>query len=198
LRHDVLGHQASSNGLQSHQLKISKTRHPWRPLAVATFRSPNWQGYFESFDAGFAWRLIEAVHPYLDVRMVQFLLSVPVVPWCHSKLLVRESMRGLLPELVLARKKATLAEDPWVKAMMQHPFPPILKTPELSRYVDMSKMPSRWAADLEQNRLIRKLFGLQYWLAARDRQSRTQNHVARLVCGESHNPLLAGIGSSSS
>jgi len=160
-----------------------------------------WQDYFESFDAGFAWRLIESVHPYLDVRMVQYLLSVPVVPWCHNKLLVRESLRGLLPELVLTRKKTTLAEDPWVKAMVQHPFPPISKTPELSRYVDMSKIPNRWAADLEQNRLIRRFLALQYWLAARDLQSSTQNHAAqdakakeqaRCGCGETYNPIPAG------
>jgi asparagine synthase (glutamine-hydrolysing) len=140
-----------------------------------------WQGYLESFDPGFGWRLIEAVHPYLDVRMLQYLLSVPVVPWCHSKLLVRESMRGLLPELVLTRKKTPLAEDPWVKAMMRHPFPPISKTPELSRYVDMSKIPSRWAADVHQNRLMVRFLALQHWLAARNRRSST--HSARLASG---------------
>jgi asparagine synthase (glutamine-hydrolysing) len=173
LRHDVLDHQTSSGGLQSHQLNISNKRHPWHPIAVAHFCSPMWQGYLESFDPGFGWRLIEAVHPYLDVRMLQYLLSVPVVPWCHSKLLVRESMHGLLPELVLARKKTPLAEDPWVKAMMQHPFPPISKTPELSRYVDMSKIPTRWAADVHENRLVVRLLALQHWLAARNRRSST-------------------------
>jgi len=180
LRHDVLDHRISCGDLQSHQLNISDRRHPWHPTAVESFGSPTWQHFFESFEAGAGWRLIEAVHPYLDIRMVQYLLSVPVVPWCHSKLLMRESMRGLLPELVLARKKTTLGEDPSVKAMVQHPFPPISKTPELSRYVDISKIPNCWPADVEQNRLIRRLLALQHWLAARDRQSKTPNHAAAL------------------
>jgi asparagine synthase (glutamine-hydrolysing) len=178
LRHDVLDDRTSSGCPQSHQLNISDTHHPWHPLAVASFYSPVWQDFFDSFDAGFAWRVMEAVHPYLDVRMVRYLLSVPVVPWCHSKLLVRESMRDLLPELVLARKKTCLVEDPWIKAMVQHPFPPIAKTPELSRYVNMSKIPNRWAADVEQNRLIRRFLAFQYWLAARNRRSSIQNRAA--------------------
>ena len=171
LRHDVLDHRTSSGDVQSHQLNFSDTRrHPWHPIAFAHFCSPGWQGYLDSFDPGFGGRLIEAVHPYLDVRMLQFLLSVPVVPWCHSKLLVRESMRGLLPELVLARKKTPLAEDPWIKAMVRHPFPPISKKiPELSRYVDISRIPSRWAADVQENRLMVRVLALQHWLAARDR-----------------------------
>src|SRR5262249_18065740 len=95
-------------------------------------------------------------------------------PWCHSKRLMRESMRGLLPELVLARKKAPLADDPWIKAMVQYPFPPISKTPELSRYVDMSKMPTRWAGDVQQNRLMRRFIALQHWLATRNGRSSVQ------------------------
>jgi asparagine synthase (glutamine-hydrolysing) len=170
VRHDVLDDRTSFGGLQSHQLNISAKLHPWHPIAVAHFCSPGWQDYFDSFDPGFGFPLIEAVYPYLDLRMLQFLLSVPVVPWCHSKLLLRESMRGLLPELVLMRKKTPLADDPWVKAMVQHPFPLISKTPELSRYVDMSKIPSRWAEDVEQNRMIRRFLALQHWLAARERR----------------------------
>jgi len=133
-------------------------------MAVASFCSPVWQDYFDSFDPAIGGRLVEAVHPYLDVRMLQFLLSVPVIPWCHEKLLMRESMRGLLPELVLARKKTTLADDPWIKAMVQHSFPPISDTPELSQYVDISKIPKGWAADVEQNRLMRRVLALRHWL----------------------------------
>jgi asparagine synthase (glutamine-hydrolysing) len=166
LRNDMIGHREPSHSVQSEK-NISYRPHPWHPIAVETFCTPLWQDYFDSFDPGFGGRLIEAVHPYLDVRMLGFLLSLPVVPWCHGKLLLRESMRGLLPDLVLARKKTTLSGDPWVKAMVQHPFPRISNSPELSRYVDISKLPGQWAQDVYQNRLIRRLLGLQYWLSAR-------------------------------
>jgi asparagine synthase (glutamine-hydrolysing) len=164
LRDDFIDHRTSSQSVQS-QKNVSYTPHPWHPIAVESFCTPLWQDYFDSFDPGFGGRLIEAVHPYLDIRMLGFLLSLPVVPWCHGKLLLRESMRGVLPELVLARKKTTLSDDPWVKAMVQHPFPRISNSPELSRYVDVSKIPGQWAQDVHQNRLIRRLLGLQYWLS---------------------------------
>jgi asparagine synthase (glutamine-hydrolysing) len=176
LRHDLPDHRTSFGSVQSHEVNVSDKRHPWHPLAVGHFGSPMWQDYFDSYDPGFGGKLIEAVHPYLDIRMLQFLLSVPVIPWCHRKLLIRESMRGLLPEVVLARDKTTLADDPWVRAMVRHPCPSISKTPELSRYVDMSKIPSHWGADVQENRFMQKLFALQYWLAVRDRRPSTKNH----------------------
>jgi asparagine synthase (glutamine-hydrolysing) len=175
LRRDTLDNRVLSGESQQHQQDIAKKRHPWHPTAVAHYCSPGWQDFFESFDPGFGGRLVDAVHPYLDLRMLQFLLSVPVVPWCHRKLLLRESMRDLLPELVLTRKKTPLPEDPWIKAMVRHPFPPISKTPELSRYVDMTKIPSRWEADVAQNRMIRRFVVLQHWLAGRNRRSSSLN-----------------------
>jgi asparagine synthase (glutamine-hydrolysing) len=183
-----------------HQLNISD-KHPWRPTAVGSFGSPVWQDYLDSYDAGFAWRLIEAAHPYLDVRMLQFLLSIPVIPWCHRKLIMRESMRDLLPELVLARKKKTLSDDPWIKAMVAHPFPPISKTPELSRYVDMSKIPTGWAADVQQNRMIRKFLALQYWLQQRNAHPHRQFPAAQsdrdiLVELRAHSGQTAGADAS--
>jgi asparagine synthase (glutamine-hydrolysing) len=175
LRSDAFDHGTPLADVRSHKLFISDKRHSWHPRAVQHFLSAMWQDYFESYDPGFGGRLIEAVHPYLDIRMLQFLLSVPIIPWCHRKLLMRESMRGLLPEMVLARDKTALADDPWVKAMVQHPFPPISKNSELSRYVDTSKIPSRWGQTVQENRYLQKLFALQYWLAARDGRSVIQN-----------------------
>jgi asparagine synthase (glutamine-hydrolysing) len=175
LRPDLFDNRTVSVDLQLRSQNISRKRHPWHPTAVAHFCSPAWQDFFESFDPGFGGRLVDTVHPYLDLRMLQFLLSVPVVPWCHRKLLLRESMRGLLPELVLARKKTPLPDDPWIKAMVRHPFPPISKTPELSRYVDIDKIPTSWTADVAQNRKIRRFVVLQHWLAERNRRSSIQN-----------------------
>ncbi|MBG0792653.1 hypothetical protein IYY11_04325 [Methylocystis sp. H62] len=144
--------------------------HPWRPHTVAHLRHPVCQGVFESFDPGIGGWLVEAVYPYLDVRMMQFLSSVPVVPWCHRKALIRESMTGMLPESVLRREKTYLSAVPSNRARERHPFPPILQSPELSRYVDMSKIPAEWPTGLMPSRMILRLLALQHWLSARQQQ----------------------------
>ena len=59
--------------------------HPWHPAAFASFTSPIWQTYFDdhAFEeslGGFEWR-----YPYLDLRVLEFMLSVPPVPWGWKK-----------------------------------------------------------------------------------------------------------------
>ena len=50
--------------------------------------------------------------PYLDVRLIRFLLRVPPIPWFAEKEILREAMRGRLPELVRARRKTAIGMDP--------------------------------------------------------------------------------------
>lgn len=169
IRSDVLAELHKSACLEPAEANISNDRHPWHPIAVWHWRAPTWQDWFDSCDPGFGGRLVEMVSPYIDLRMLKFLLSVPVIPWCHSKLLMRESLQGLLPEALLTRKKTPLSGDPWVAVMTQHPFPSIPIPQELARFVDVSKIPDRWGTSVEENRLLTKLMALQYWLSARDK-----------------------------
>ncbi len=87
-------------------------------MAFASFTSPIWQAYFDdhAFEealGGFEWR-----YPYLlDLRVLEFMLSAPPVPWGWKKRLVREAMRGRLPAEVLARKKTPLTCYPEVATM---------------------------------------------------------------------------------
>jgi asparagine synthase (glutamine-hydrolysing) len=48
----------------------------------------------------------------IDVRLVNYILAIPPVPWCSDKHILRESMRSILPESVLGRPKTGLAGDP--------------------------------------------------------------------------------------
>jgi asparagine synthase (glutamine-hydrolysing) len=103
-----------------------------------------WANYFELYDAGNLARPVESRHPLFDVRLVNFLLSLPTLPWCIGKQIIREAMAGLLPPEVLKRPKTALAGDP-VKELLKQPqsawvdtFQP---TPELLRYVTPSRIP---------------------------------------------------------
>lgn len=116
--------------------------HPIRPVAYASFQSPVWQSMFDSHDAAWTGTAVEVRHPYLDLRMLRFLLAVPALPWCKQKYLMRRAMRGVLPKSVLRRAKEGI---PWatvierVVSCSSLPFDPV---PQLSVYVDMRRFPT--------------------------------------------------------
>jgi hypothetical protein len=69
-------------------------------------------------------------------------LSLPTLPWCSDKELLRRSMRGLLPEEVRLRRKQPLRSDV-LKAFYESSRKPWLENfepvEELSRYVDVER-----------------------------------------------------------
>lgn len=83
------------------------TSHPFHPAAYESMHLAGWRQLFEFFDPGFSGIPAECRHPYLDVRLANFLLSVPTIPWADGKYLLRSAGRGLLPDPVLSRRKTT-------------------------------------------------------------------------------------------
>jgi asparagine synthase (glutamine-hydrolysing) len=137
--------------------------HPWHPQAVASFADPIWPALFDGFDsdetlAPMVWR-----HPYLDLRVIGFLLSVPPVPWAREKLLMREAMRGRLPDAVLARRKTPLAGAPLADLVATHGLPTLSDSPQLAGYVDTRALPREVPSGPAFERLI-NVFALDHWL----------------------------------
>src|SRR6185503_10976851 len=93
--------------------------HPFRHSSYSSLTSPYWSMSLETNDAGMTQSPIDFRHPFLDTRVVRFLLSVPSIPWCVDKFLLRESMRGLLPDEIRRRRKAGLSADPTLVALRQ-------------------------------------------------------------------------------
>ncbi len=137
--------------------------HPWHPAAFASFTSPIWQSYFEgrAFEGsfgGFEWR-----YPYLDLRVLEFMLSVPPVPWGWKKRLVREAMRGRLPAEVLARRKTPLDCYPEVATMRELGLPALPQSHGVARYVDAQLLPDQTAPDPDLATSL-NVHALDYWL----------------------------------
>jgi asparagine synthase (glutamine-hydrolysing) len=88
-----------------------KSDHPWHPIALTGLASKAWSNVFESEDAGWTGVPVELRSPLFDQRLLQFLLRVPPVPWCIEKALLREAMRGMLPEEIRTRPKTPLLDD---------------------------------------------------------------------------------------
>jgi len=86
--------------------------HSIHPRTYAGLASPLWAHLFEQDDPGATRCLVETRYPFLDLRMVNFLLALPPFPWLYKKMLVREAMMGRLPERIRTRPKTPLQGDP--------------------------------------------------------------------------------------
>jgi asparagine synthase (glutamine-hydrolysing) len=143
-------------------------RHPTRPYAFRVLNSTSWAPLFESYDAGSSRLALEMRHPMIDVRLVEYLLSIPAIPWCVNKEILRSAMAGKLPEAVLNRPKTPLAGDPALyqveesKVRFVDNFEPV---PKLAEFVDLTACP-RLAGEQNVDRLWTNLrpFGLNDWL----------------------------------
>jgi asparagine synthase (glutamine-hydrolysing) len=73
---------------------------------------PQWSNMFETGDPGVTHLPVEVRYPFLDLRIVHYLLAIPAFPWTYKKRLLRESMKKNLPEALRIRPKTPLSADP--------------------------------------------------------------------------------------
>jgi asparagine synthase (glutamine-hydrolysing) len=85
--------------------------HPSRPVAHASMVIPQWTRMFEMSDPGVTHFPVEVSYPFLDLKLVEYLLAIPVFPWAFRKMVERKAMRGKLPDEILRRKKTAVIED---------------------------------------------------------------------------------------
>jgi asparagine synthase (glutamine-hydrolysing) len=93
--------------------------HASRPKAHASMLLPHWSNMFELQDPGVTRCPTEVRYPFLDLRMVEYLLAVPAFPWAYKKQLLRRAMIGRLPESLRLRPKTPLSEDPLSKMFQE-------------------------------------------------------------------------------
>jgi asparagine synthase (glutamine-hydrolysing) len=137
--------------------------HPVRPAAFSGLTTPDWQSWFEECDYAAAMARVEFRHPYLDLRLLRYMLAVPAMPWCRNKLILRRSMRSTLPRQVLRRSKAPLAGSPDLTRVQASGFPKWRPSRDVWRYVNPEKVPSAPRSAVELRAALRPL-GLNYWL----------------------------------
>ena len=83
-----------------------------RPAAMRAFNSKVWTSLFEGYDPGATKLQLEVRHPFLDIRLIDYLLAIPTEPWCVNKHILRRAMSDKLPAAVLNRQKTGLMGDP--------------------------------------------------------------------------------------
>jgi len=143
--------------------RTSSSPHPVRPLGYDGFKPVRWQPLFEDCDMSGALSHSEIRHPFLDLRLLQYMLALPAMPWCRNKLIIRRSMRTVLPDDVLRRKKTTLSASPDFARVLASGFPRLVPSPDVFKYVNPDKIPSVPESPVELRSALRPL-GLNYWL----------------------------------
>ena len=139
-----------------------------RPEAYDRLTSASVCTDFELNDPGVTFRNVEVRCPLFDVRLLNYLLAIPPVPWNFDKGMLRLAMRGSLPKQVRLRRKTPMGRDP-LAAHLQRPgsewIDRFQSQAQLADYVDRTRVPllsqQEAATDLWTN--IRPLT-LNLWL----------------------------------
>lgn len=134
--------------------------------------SPFWSNIFEQFDPGCTGIPIKQYYPFFDLRLVNFLVSIPPIPWLVNKNILRESMKGRLPEAIRTRRKIVFqAPDKYTNGMREMVglwIGDLLKnTPSLEEYVDTAEL-IRFlqSEEIDTGKFmgVEKTLALAYWL----------------------------------
>lgn len=114
--------------------------HPWRPEAHRRVTSPFWPAMFQGLDPAEMRQALHVTAPFFDVALVEFLFSLPPMPHFADKDILREAMRGLLPEAVRRRVKTPLRRDPVddIPRGAERRRQILAAVPEIDRWVDRS------------------------------------------------------------
>jgi asparagine synthase (glutamine-hydrolysing) len=144
--------------------RATDSAHPARPVAYGSLRMPLWQSLFDGLDAAYTRVPLEVAYPFLDLRMLRFLMRVPVVPWCRDKYLMRYTFRGDLPEVVRRRPKTPLRGHPHYEKVRRDGVPRLAASRLLEQYGSPQQFENVPSSPAHTEAALRFL-ALSRWLA---------------------------------
>lgn len=138
------------------------------PGAFRALDSKVWAPLFEGYDPGSTRLPLELRHPFIDVRLLRFLVSLPAVPWCVNKHILRCAMNERLPAAILNRPKTPLASDPTLhlaRAASVRCLDRFDVNPQLSRFVNLDRRrPLAEEQTSDGRRASLRVYSLNHWL----------------------------------
>jgi asparagine synthase (glutamine-hydrolysing) len=139
---------------------------------------PHWPSVFAAWHPGATGLPIRTLFPFFDLRLAQQVWATPQVPWRPDKRLLREAMRGRLPDEVLMRPKTPLyaptrrsaTRDPRYRIALvpevRQARLDLLSVPAIEEYVQVERArvliespPQGWTFPMPEN-----CSTLAYWL----------------------------------
>lgn len=145
--------------------------HPIVPKAHGSLLLPHWTQLFELQNPGITRSPVEVRYPYLDLRIVNYILALPSFPWSFQKTLLREAMIGHLPESVRCGPETPLKTDPLTAMLQEQNTAWIDKVPwsqEMDCYVHRACLPKLHdEMEPSQAAVAIRPFCLNFWLQSR-------------------------------
>ena len=151
-------------------VKRTHLQERWNKPAVnpSSPLNPIWTALFEGYDPSSTKLNLDVRHPFMDVRLVEFLTSIPVRPWRMNKHILRLAVQDKLPVDVLNRRKTPLAGDPALQLVRRGSVRCLESfevSPQLRAFVNLNRR--RSLADEETSDGLwanLRIFALNYWL----------------------------------
>jgi len=146
----------------------SKPDRSKRPAAMRALNSKIWTSLFEGYDRGSTKLNLDVRHPFLDLRLIEYLLAIPAKPWCVNKHILRRAMSDKLPAAVLNRPKTGLMGDPALQLVQRASvrwLDSFEVSPQLRAFVNLNRR--RPVAEEKTSDALwasLRVFALNYWL----------------------------------
>ncbi len=125
-------------------------KHPRHPFAYNILTNSDWNSDDIYMKSGFT--PAEQRDPFLDLRLIEFLYALPSIPWFFKKHILRESMRGILPDTIIDRPKTVLGsmypellhqpDSRWIDSWKDSPL--------LTKYIIKEKIPHLYATNMDE------------------------------------------------
>lgn len=148
-------------------LRVSSD-HPVAPKAHASLALPLWSRLFELQNPGVTRCPVEVRYPFLDLRIVNYILALPQFPWAFDKTLLRRAMARRLPESIRLRPKTSLAGDPLVEQVQRGGIERLNRVywdEQANQYIDRTALaPLVGKMNSEEARTGVRPFCLNFWL----------------------------------
>jgi len=149
--------------------------HPWRQEAFAGVMAASRPSIFDSFDAGVTRQPLEFAAPFFDLRLLEFLFSLPPMPHFAAKDIAREALRGAVPESIRMRPKRTLRGDPVAVlrgAETERWIAVVERAPRLDRFIDRRILCNALRSDVRGEGEVAAV-SLGVWLRLYDERRRS-------------------------
>ena len=138
--------------------------HALRPVSYRSFVGPLWECLFSHWDAEATGAAAEVRHPFVDLRLLRYMLAVPAIPWSREKYLLRRAMNQVLPAPVLRRQKSPLTGDPQWQEARRSGLGALLPAARVQKYVDLISVPDQADQDMIAFWVDFRPRSLNYWL----------------------------------
>jgi asparagine synthase (glutamine-hydrolysing) len=156
---------------RQHALPALAVDRPVRADSTALLTGPPLPDLFNAYDPALTRVPLSWAHPLLDLRIISYVHSLPPIPWCVDKMILRRAAGRVLPAAIHRRAKTPLAADPARSILPESGGPAIQehRPAALAAWVTPSALPAPHAlkgSDLLWPRLF--VISLDHWMALRE------------------------------